>query len=217
MEYCITSLDNVVSSISKPFHAAQIKKIVKCIAEGLNYLHSNDIIHRDLKPGNIFVDFNSVIKIGDFGSCKILSKAEKLNNTPSIGTKWYKAPEIIMGSKEYDKSIDIWSFGCLIADLFLLEPLFPGTTDFEMINYIFNFLGYSEDDKAILNPKLDIIFRDMDSMIFEKTFDIADSEALDLLKKMIVLNPKNRLSINHVLLHPFLADRENYIDVSLPL
>ena len=83
-------------------------------------------MHRDIKPSNVFVDFNSTIKIGDFGSCKIINVKEKKLNTPLVGTKWYKAPEVIMGWKDYNKSIDIWSFGCLFAELLLFEPIFPG-------------------------------------------------------------------------------------------
>ena len=217
MEYCITSLDNIINYISKPFHLAQIKKIVKSIAEGLKYLHNNDIMHRDIKPSNIFIDFNSVAKIGDFGSCRILNQNEKQNYTPLVGTKWYKAPEMIMGNKDYDKSVDIWSFGCLIAELYLLEPIFPGSTDFEMINCIFNFLGYTEEDKDVLNPKLDINLRPMKPKIFEKSFDDADEDVLDLIKRMLIINFNKRIMIDEILEHPFLAMKDNYIDVCLPL
>lgn len=71
------------------------------------------------------------------------------NLTPLVGTKWYKPPEILFGSKNYDKSVDIWSFGCVFAEMLLLEPLFPGNTDFEMINYIFDFLGYTKEDNDV--------------------------------------------------------------------
>lgn len=218
MEYCITSLDNVIKSISKPFHLAQVKKIVKGVAEGLYYLHTNDIMHRDLKPANVFIDFNSTIKIGDFGSCKIINNtSDKAPNTPLIGTKWYKAPEMLMGWKDYNKSVDIWSFGCLMAELYLLEPLFPGSTDFEMINYVFSFLGYTEEDKNVLNPKLDIALRPQSPKAFEVTFDDADEIAVDLLKRMLVINPLKRANIEEILEHPFLKEVDNYNDVSLPL
>ena len=90
------------------------------------------------------------MKVGDFGSSRIYSSTD-LNAvlTPLIGTKWYKAPEMILGSKKYSNVIDIWSLGCLLAEMYILEPLFPGNTDFEMINYIFDFLGYTKEDEEV--------------------------------------------------------------------
>lgn len=241
MEFCISSLSNVIKKISKPFYIAQTKKIIRSIALGLKYLHDHDIIHRDIKPGNIFIDENCVVKIGDFGSARISpqnkakededieknkeeenisKKTEKKGGrplTPGVGTKWYKAPEIIFGDKKYDKSVDVWSFGCLIAELFLLEPLFPGSTDFEMINLIFSFIGFSKEDEKILKPQLHINYRDKPKNIFEETFDIATKDSIDLMKKMLVANPKKRISVEEILKHPYLKDEESYMNCNLPV
>ena len=137
--------------------------------------------------------------------------------TPLIGTKWYKAPEVIFAKKDYDKKVDIWSFGCLIAELFLLEPLFPGATDFEMINLIFGFLGYTKEDEEILKPKLQIQYKEQKKNIFEDTFDCADALAIDLMKKMLCINPEKRIDIDGVLKHPYLDNEDDYIDVNLPI
>ena len=238
MEFCITSLSNVIKKISKPFYIGQVKKIVRSIALGIKFLHDHDIIHRDIKPGNIFIDENCVVKIGDFGSARISPSPKKENNeeeqeieskrkknnnkdkrplTPGVGTKWYKSPEIIFGNKHYDKSVDIWSFGCLIAEIFLLEPLFPGSTDFEMINLIFSFIGFSKEDEKILNPQLHINYRQRPKNIFENTFDTADKDSIDLMEKMLVANPKKRISIEDILKHPFLKNEESYMNCNLPI
>lgn len=216
MEFCISSLSNIIKQISKPFHLSQTKKIIKSIAEGLKYLHAHDIIHRDIKPGNVFIDENCVVKLGDFGSCRIKNDNIK-SVTPLVGTKWYKAPEIIFSKKDYDNKVDIWSFGCLIAELFLLEPLFPGATDFEMINLIFSFLGYGKKEEEFLQPKLQLNYKEIVSDIFETTFDCADSLAIDLMKKMLVVMPNERPTIEDVLKHPYLANEECYMEANLPI
>ena len=237
MEFCITSLSNVIKKISKPFYMGQIKKIIRSIALGIKFLHDHDIIHRDIKPGNIFIDENCVVKIGDFGSARISpqqkkenleeekkkggpnskEKKEKRPLTPGVGTKWYKAPEIIFGNKHYDKSVDIWSFGCLMAEMFLLEPLFPGSTDFEMINLIFSFIGFSKEDEKILNPQLHINYRQRPKNIFENTFDIGDKDSIDLMSKMLVANPNKRITIEEILKHPFLKNEDSYMNCNLPI
>ena len=237
MEFCITSLSNVIKKISKPFYIGQIKKIIRSIALGIKFLHDHDIIHRDIKPGNIFIDENCVVKIGDFGSARISpqqkkekeeqeekkknpqskEKKEKRPLTPGVGTKWYKAPEIIFGNKHYDKSVDIWSFGCLMAEMFLLEPLFPGSTDFEMINLIFSFIGFSKEDEEVLKPQLHINHRERKKNIFVNTFDTAEKDSIDLMSKMLVANPNKRITVEEILKHPFLKNEESYMNCNLPI
>ena len=237
MEFCITSLSNVIKKISKPFYIGQIKKIIRSIALGIKFLHDHDIIHRDIKPGNIFIDENCVVKIGDFGSARISpqqkkekeeqeekkknpqskEKKEKRPLTPGVGTKWYKAPEIIFGNKHYDKSVDIWSFGCLMAEMFLLEPLFPGSTDFEMINLIFSFIGFSKEDEEVLKPQLHINHREIKKNIFVNTFDTAEKDSIDLMSKMLVANPNKRITVEEILKHPFLKNEESYMNCNLPI
>ena len=229
MEFCITSLSNVIKKISKPFYVGQIKKIIRSIALGIKFLHDHDIIHRDIKPGNIFIDENCVVKIGDFGSARISpqqkkekekeneNEVEEKKEKKDKKEKKEKAPEIIFGNKHYDKSVDIWSFGCLMAEMFLLEPLFPGSTDFEMINLIFSFIGFSKEDEAVLKPQLHINLRERPKNIFENTFDIADKDSIDLMSKMLVANPNKRITVEEILKHPFLRNEECYMNCNLPI
>ena len=105
----------------------------------------------------------------------------------------------------------------MFAELFLLEPLFPGSTDFEMINLIFGFLGFSKEDEDVLKPKLKINYKEQKENIFENTFDTADQESIDLMKKMLCANPKKRINIDEVLLHPYLSGEDDFMECNLPI
>ena len=104
-----------------------------------------------------------------------------------------------------------------MAELFLLEPLFPGSTDFEMINLIFSFIGFSKEDEKVLKPQLHINYREKPDNIFENTFDTAEKDSIDLMKKMLVANPKKRISVEEILKHPFLKDEDCYMNCNLPI
>ena len=104
-----------------------------------------------------------------------------------------------------------------MAEMFLLEPLFPGSTDFEMINLIFSFIGFSKEDEAVLKPQLHINIRERPKKAFENTFDIADKDSIDLMSKMLVANPNKRITVEEILKHPFLKNEESYMNCNLPI
>lgn len=216
-EYCTCDLSQVIKTISKPFTLNQIRKIISSVAEGLLFLHENDIIHRDIKPSNILIDENCIVKLCDFGSSRIYIPNKLF--TSGIGTKWYKAPEILLGKKNYNKQIDVWSLGCILAELFLLEPLFPGSSDFEMINLVFDKLGYSNDDDEAIKPEFSLLIHEGNNDL-EEILDQCNKEALDLIKKMLTVNPLTRISLQDILEHPFLKIKDpnnNYLSCQLPI
>ena len=102
------------------------------------YVHEQGISHRDLKPENILMNDENVVKICDFGSAKILD--QKLN-TPYIVSRYYRAPELIFGNSNYTTTIDVWSVGCVIAELMLGQPIFPGESGVDQLVEIIKILG----------------------------------------------------------------------------
>lgn len=97
------------------------------ILRGLKYIHSANVLHRDLKPGNLFINANCELKIGDFGLARTSSNSEvEFNMTEYVVTRWYRAPELLLNSADYTAAIDVWSVGCIFMELFIYEPLFPG-------------------------------------------------------------------------------------------
>ena len=103
------------------------------LLSGLREIHSIGLMHRDLKPSNFLIDSNGIIKIGDFGQARIVDKNKELGlvYTLDVGTKWYKAPEILFGKRYYTEKVDIWSMGCIFAELSGHTPLFPGMNDID--------------------------------------------------------------------------------------
>jgi mitogen-activated protein kinase 15 len=105
--------------------------IMHQICKGIKYLHSAEIIHRDLKPSNILINSDCHLKICDFGLARSLSQENQnqdLVMTEEVATRWYRAPEVLLGSQNYDKSADIWSIGCILAEILIGKPIFPGNS-----------------------------------------------------------------------------------------
>lgn len=97
----------------------------------MKYLHSAAVIHRDLKPSNILINSDCHIKICDFGLARSLvaDQADKdVILTEEVATRWYRAPEVLLGSKNYGESADVWSIGCILAEVLLGKPFFPGNS-----------------------------------------------------------------------------------------
>ena len=114
------------------------------LLRGLLFLHSADIMHRDIKPCNLLVNTNCDLRICDFGLARgidhslFVDQEQEFNNaiTKYVVTRWYRAPEIVLISKNYDESIDLWSVGCVFAELISRQPLFPGKNHLNQVQLI---------------------------------------------------------------------------------
>lgn len=125
-------LHNVISEdILRSIH---IKFIIYQIAKALKYMHTGKVIHRDLKPSNVLVNSNCSIKLCDFGLVRCLrSEKDQAVMTEGVATRWYRAPEILFGSRNYSTPADIWSFGCILYELLAQKPIFPGNSTVDQI------------------------------------------------------------------------------------
>ena len=145
MERMDLSLADLIASTATPLPTDLVRAIIFQVVEGLNECHSAALVHRDVKPANILVSASSgLVKLCDFGLARRLAGYDGFNvqvGTPAVCTRWYKPVEILLGTVQHAASIDVWSLGCVTAELILLKPLFPGQSDIQMLYEIFSVLG----------------------------------------------------------------------------
>lgn len=186
------------------------------ILRGLKYIHSANVLHRDLKPSNLLLNTTCDLKICDFGLARVADPEHDHTGflTEYVATRWYRAPEIMLNSKGYTKSIDIWSVGCILAEMLSNRPIFPGKHYLDQLNHILGVLGSpsQEDLECIINEKARSYLQSLPykpKVPWSRLFPNADQNALDLLGKMLTFNPHNRISVEEALAHPYL---EQYYD-----
>ncbi|OMJ85962.1 hypothetical protein SteCoe_12594 [Stentor coeruleus] len=132
-------VESTVMRCSKNLDIDEFKKIVYQLLMALNHCHEQNVIHRDVKPDNVLLSSKGVVKLCDFGFAKVFKANQKL--TEYVSTRWYRAPELLEGGGNYSYPVDVWSVGCLCAELLTGKPLFPGNNDADMLTKITKFCG----------------------------------------------------------------------------
>lgn len=182
-------------------------------------LHSADVIHRDLKPSNLLLNANCDLKVCDFGLARSTQTAEPNGGetgfmTEYVATRWYRAPEIMLTFKQYTKAIDIWSIGCILAEMLSGRPLFPGRDYHHQLTLILDVLGTPTLDEfyAISSRRSRDYLRALPfrkKRDFATLFPNASAHAVDFLNCTLTFDPKKRITVEEALAHPYLA---NYHD-----
>eukprot|EP00123_Amoebidium_parasiticum_P022747 comp9415_c0_seq1/m.4462 comp9415_c0_seq1/g.4462 ORF comp9415_c0_seq1/g.4462 comp9415_c0_seq1/m.4462 type:complete len:381 (-) comp9415_c0_seq1:19-1161(-) len=184
------------------------------ILRGLKYIHSANVLHRDLKPSNILLNTNCDLKICDFGLARVSNSVAPDIYTEYVATRWYRAPEIMLNSRAYSRSIDVWSVGCILAEMLGGRPLFPGKHYINQLQLILNVVGTPspEDLNAIVNEKARNYIQSLayrPKVPWERMYPNADPLALDLLERLLTFNAAKRITVEEALAHPYL---EQYSD-----
>lgn len=191
-----------------------IQYFVYQILRGMLYLHSADVIHRDLKPSNLLLNKNCDLKICDFGLARGFDQAKDENLTEYVVTRWYRAPEVILNASHYTKAIDVWSIGCIFAELLGRSPLFPGEDYLDQVQRIIAVLGMpsQEDMSFIGNDSARRYIRSLPKrqrVPWSSLYPKANPVALDLLNKMLIFNPEKRYTVEQCLAHPYFDGLHN--------
>lgn len=204
-----TDLHRVIYS-KQQLSIDHVQYFMKQILRGLTYIHSANVMHRDLKPANILVNSNCDIKICDFGLARELGVDNDHDFTEYVVTRWYRSPELLLGAKDYTASVDIWSVGCIFAELLTRRPLFAGSNHLDQLRLICDKLGSPTDfdlsfvTSAPARRFLTSLPRTQ-PLPMEELFSDNKHEvlALDILAKMLSFNFASRISSKMSLEHKF--------------
>eukprot|EP00184_Porphyridium_aerugineum_P007347 CAMPEP_0184707374 /NCGR_PEP_ID=MMETSP0313-20130426/37237_1 /TAXON_ID=2792 /ORGANISM="Porphyridium aerugineum, Strain SAG 1380-2" /LENGTH=424 /DNA_ID=CAMNT_0027168949 /DNA_START=737 /DNA_END=2011 /DNA_ORIENTATION=- len=193
------------SKLKKPMPSIYVKLYMFQLLRSLAYIHSLGICHRDIKPQNLLLDPSAhILKLCDFGSAKRLEKGEP--NISYICSRYYRAPELIFGATEYSTAIDVWSAGCVMAELLLGHPLFPGDSGVDQLVAIIKILGTpSKEEIRAMNPEYkEFKFPQIAPIEWARVFrNRADDLAIDMISKLLVYDPTHRYHPYDALAHPY--------------
>ncbi|KAK4708600.1 hypothetical protein R3W88_029525 [Solanum pinnatisectum] len=145
-EYMEHDLAGLAAAPRVKFTEAQIKCYMQQLLCGLEHCHSRGVLHRDIKGSNLLIDDNGVLKIGDFGLATTFEPNQTQPLTSRVVTLWYRAPELLLGATEYEVAIDMWSAGCILAELSAGKPIMPGRTEVEQMHKIFKLCGSPSEE-----------------------------------------------------------------------
>lgn len=206
IEFCITDLELVIRDRSIALTPAEVKCCMKMILEGIAACHEKWILHRDLKPSNILIGADGQLKIADFGLAR-LHASPKARLTHQVITRWYRPPELLYAARTYGPAVDLWSIGCIFAELMLRMPYLPGDSDIDQLAKIFQARGTPSKEDWPDHDTLPayIQFTPTPEPDHRILFTASSPESLDLLNKMMHLNPLKRVSAKEALKHPYFS------------
>lgn len=188
-----------------------VKSYLKQLLEGIAYCHSHRVLHRDLKPQNLLIDSSGRIKLADFGLARAFGVPVR-TYTHEVVTLWYRAPEVLLGSKFYSTSVDTWSLGCIFAEMLTRRPLFPGDSEIDQLFRIFRTLGTPDEQSwpgVSQLPDYKSVFPRWEAQELSTVLPSSlSAEGRDIFTRLLVYNPSDRISAKMALNHDYLIDTQ---------
>lgn len=220
-EYCDNDLGSLIDWMKTPFSQSEVKCLFMQLLDAVAHLHAHHVMHRDLKPSNLLLTTSGTLKLCDFGLARSHGRldahgaatwqpAERL--TPEVVTLWYRAPEVLLGARQYDSAVDTWALGCVMGELLVHEPLMRGHSEASQLNLMCRLLGAPSAR----------IWPEFPSLPGAQTFHLLDQpysdligrfpadrvpsrEGLDLLSGLLTYDPHRRMSAAEARRHRYFA------------
>ncbi|EIW79226.1 Pkinase-domain-containing protein [Coniophora puteana RWD-64-598 SS2] len=204
LEFLDSDLEMIIRDRSLVFLPADIKAWMAMTFRGLEFCHRNCILHRDLKPNNLLIASDGQLKIADFGLARDFADPG-YKMTCQVITRWYRPPELLFGCRYYSTSADVWSVGCIFAELMLRTPYLPGESDMDQLKTIFRALGTPTEDDWPGHTKLPdyVPVGQFPKTPLRELFTAASVDTLNLLGKCLIYEPRKRITARDALNHSY--------------
>ncbi|KAK4429498.1 putative serine/threonine-protein kinase [Sesamum alatum] len=214
-DYFHSDLARILSRPDERLTEPQIKCYMQQLLSGLKHCHDRGILHRDIKGSNLLIDKTGMLKIADFGLANFYNTEKRRPLTSRVVTLWYRAPELLLGSTDYGIGIDLWSAGCLMAEMLAGRPIMPGRTEVEQLHRIFKLCGTPSDD-FYRRLKLSIALKPPQTYksSLREAFRYFPSSSLGLLSILLALDPAHRGSASSALQNEFFQTSPLACDLS---
>ncbi|ESP05165.1 hypothetical protein LOTGIDRAFT_208106 [Lottia gigantea] len=207
-DFMETDLEIIIKDNNIVLTPPHIKSYILQTLLGLEYLHSHWILHRDMKPNNLLMNDQGVLKIGDFGLAKFYGSPSR-PYSHQVVTRWYRCPELLYGARFYSTGVDIWAVGCILAELLIRVPFFPGDSDLDQLSRIFQVTGTpSLEDWPDMKALPDYIqFKEYPKQQYKDIFIAASDDLLDLLEATLALDPLKRCTATEAVQMPYFSNK----------
>ncbi|KAK0755876.1 hypothetical protein N5P37_011552 [Trichoderma harzianum] len=210
LEFVEHDLKSILQDMPEPFLSSEVKRLLLQLTSGVAYLHQNYILHRDLKTSNLLLSNRGLLKIADFGMARYVGDPRpKL--TQLVVTLWYRAPELLLGTRTYDAAVDMWSVGCIMGELITREPLLQGSNEVDQISKVFELCGVPTEDswpgfrrlpnaRSLRLPKQSPL---ASGSVIRARFPNLTAAGASLLNSLLALDPEKRPSAKEMLEHEY--------------
>jgi cell division cycle 2-like protein len=213
LEFLDHDLKTLQEDMPDPFLASEIKTLLRQLVGAVGYLHDNSILHRDLKTSNILLDNRGHLKLADFGMARYIPSPNAAPLTQLVVTLWYRAPELLLGTTVYGREVDMWSVGCVFAELVTKAPILQGKNEVDQLAQIFSLCGLPTEKKwpefyRLPNSRSLKLPRDNPNApgFNRSKFPFLTSTGIELLSSLLALNPEHRPTAKEVLEHGYFRE-----------